>query len=92
MQAISTNNTLVFSRSFTTLALITAWAFLFCYFGERLTSHFQSLSDEIYDCNWHEFPIELKKCLISMLTIAQKPIYLRGFAQFRCSHEIFASV
>lgn len=54
--------------------------FLYCYFGKVATDSYGKMADCLYEINWYEHPIELQKCLIIMITNAQKPLQYRGLS------------
>lgn len=56
------------------------------------TSFFEKMSDSLYECNWHELPIEMQKPLILMIQNTQKPIYFSGFEVILLKLETFCEV
>lgn len=63
------------------LIAFVVWTYLFYFFcdcGEEVGGRFEGICDTIYDCPWHEMPIKLRKCLIIMMRISQKPITREG--------------
>lgn len=42
--------------------------------------------------SWHLMPIEVSKKLPTMLAMARRPIYLRGFLNMQCTHIFFQAV
>lgn len=52
--------------------------FLYCYFGKVATDSFSSMADCLYEANWHELPIELRKDIGLMLAHSQIPIHYHG--------------
>lgn len=71
---------------------MTAIAFVFCHFGERVTSEIETINAIIYNCDWHIFTVEMKKCLIIMMQIAQKPVYIHSYPPILCTHDVFKKV
>lgn len=68
------------------------WLFLFCYFGDEVTSRFIEISDLTYDCPWHLYPNKLRKNFKLMMLVAQKPVYLEGIAGIKCTRIMFKKV
>lgn len=68
------------------------WLFLFCFLGEMVTSRFRNVDDALYECVWYLYPMEIRKKFPIMILISQEPVSLRGFANFRCTHEAFNKV
>lgn len=66
--------------------------FLFCHFGERVTSEIDTINATIYNYDWQYFTLEMKKCLIIMMQIAQKPVYVKSYARILCTHDVFKKV
>lgn len=50
--------------------------FVFCLYGDRLTSEGFAIHNEIYFTNWYEWNQEAKMFLKFMLQQAQQPIYM----------------
>ena len=63
--------------------------FLFCTFGDCITQRFVDIGNEFYKLNWYNLPLGEQKNLPKMIALSQKCIYLRGFADTRCTHETF---
>lgn len=67
--------------------------FGYCYYGQHLTSSFETIERTIGDMAWYLMPIEVQKKLPSMLLISQKPVYMKGvFTSIKCSYEFFLNV
>lgn len=64
----------------------------FCYFGHEVTVGFETVYDSIYQCSWDEFPVEIQKIQAVMIMNAQKPVYIQGFMNTKCSREMFKKV
>lgn len=59
------------------LIFFTIWLFLFCFFGDEVSVRFIEVNDAIYDCCWHQYPIELRQYFPFIMRSAQNPIYMR---------------
>lgn len=57
-----------------------------------MTSRFVTISDLIYECNWHLYPPELRRFIQFMMVSAQKPIHLRGICNIHSDQENFKKV
>lgn len=68
------------------------WLFVICYFGDEVTSHFDSINDAAYQCEWHSFNSKMQKHLQIMICTAQKAVYIGHFGQVHCTRGIYASV
>lgn len=69
---------------------ITTW-YVFCHFGDRVT-HFEAISTEVYQLNWYMLPLDVQKHLPMVIALAQKRVYVRGFADTRSTQEVFMKV
>lgn len=66
--------------------------FCYCYFGEKTSESFQLMSECLYECNWPDLPIKLKKHIVIMMLRGQKPIYYHGFKMVTLNLETFKKV
>lgn len=66
--------------------------FFYCYFGQRLTSAFGEISDSVYGISWYLLPIEMQSILPAMMPMAQRSVYIRGFANIECTHRFYRKV
>lgn len=69
-----------------------SWLFVICYFGDEVTIHFDGVGNDVYQCNWYEFPLKMQKCMPMKITLAHKPVYIGSFVQIHCTREIFKRV
>lgn len=60
--------------------------------GDTITNRFERVSNSVYSCRWVELSPKLRKYAKTMLIVAQKPIYIQGFGNVRCTRETFKSV
>lgn len=66
--------------------------FLFCFFGQRLSSNFDDLNDSFYDCEWYRFAVKSRKFLHAILLATQYPVRIRGFGRYSCTHDTYKRV
>lgn len=66
--------------------------FVICELGQRLTNTFDSFNDTLYQSNWYSFPIEIRRTFTIVLTNAQKPVIVQGYASTFCVREYFRLV
>lgn len=74
------------------LAVGTGSLYLFCNFGKLATQSFQQMSDCVYNSNWQQFDIDLKKWMIFMIKNAQKPLHFHGYGMLILNLETFTQV
>lgn len=66
--------------------------FFFCELGEMVTDQFHQFSDELGQCSWYLFPIELQRMLVTFMVNAQQPVIIHGFGNTLCTREAFKLV
>lgn len=65
--------------------------FIYCDFGERVCSGFNEIHTGVEECDWYQFPIEMQRMLLIIMTI-DEPIVLNGFANVVMTRETFKKV
>lgn len=63
-----------------------------CFFGDEVTSGFNEINNSIYLSSWNECPLKLQKHLPTIMIIAQKPVYIYGYMNTRCTLEVLQKV
>lgn len=69
------------------ISSVMAWLFSFCTFGNSWTVRFCQLDGMIFEGPWYLLPIDMQKKLPLMIMVAQKPVYMKRFAEFQCTRE-----
>lgn len=69
-----------------------ASCFVFCYFGEQLTTECSGIERSINETFWYLMPIQVTKKLPTMIAMTQRPICIKGFAKISCTYEFFKRV
>lgn len=72
------------------IALITV--FIACELGQRMNDAFDRIGFTIERSNWYLFPIEVKRMLPMIMSIAQQPVELECFGSITCTREVFRKV
>lgn len=49
-----------------------------CYFGKMATDSYENMAASSYDFDWHEFPVDLQKYWLRILSNAQIPLNYRA--------------
>lgn len=65
---------------------------LYCYFGKLATESHVRLADCIFESNWQDLPIDLRKYMILMIVNMQKPHHYHGFGIANLDLETFRKV
>lgn len=75
--------------------LIGAVAFyicVLCLIGDNVTTRYQEVNEALWSCPWLEFPHKIQKTFPLILSLTQKPIYMEGFMNVRCTREVMNAV
>lgn len=64
----------------------------FCYFGDDVTTGFESIEDSIYQCSWEEFPMDTQKIYTILMIHSQKSVYIEAYMNSQCTREVFQKV
>ena len=63
-----------------------------CECGEMLTTRFNELGDQLCQCNWYLFPVEMQRMFVIVVVDAQQPTIIRGFDNAPCARDTFKKV
>lgn len=66
--------------------------YIFCHFGDQVTQRFEMIGDNVYQLAWYMLPLDVQKQLPMVIALAQKRVYVRGFADTRSTREVFLKV
>lgn len=71
--------------------LLGAWSFVmiffFCEFGAMVTNQFNRFNEELDQCDWYLFPVELQRTLLIVMINTQNPIIIRGYGNTLCTRD-----
>lgn len=74
----------------------TAWTLLtifsVCELGEKVTHHFNVFNEKVCNCDWYLFSHEMKRIFLIVLSGAQQPAVIQGYANTVCTRDAFKSV
>lgn len=79
---------LLFSCGYFALGLV----LIACELGQRMADAFEKLHNTIDQWDWYLFPLEIKRILIMVIAIAQKPVSVECFGSIACTRETFKDV
>lgn len=71
--------------------VFTIWIYLVCSFGNQVTDRLIEINDMMFGCAWYQYPIELRRSQLMMMS-AQRPIYIEGFPNSKCTLDTFKEV
>lgn len=66
--------------------------FFFCELGEQMTNQFDAFYDELNQCQWYSFPIELQRMMTTVILNAQQSAIIGGFGNTLCTRFSFNKV
>lgn len=66
--------------------------FVFCYFGKLTTECSVDMAACVCHLNWYKFDSDLKKCLILIIQMGQRPLTYEGYGVFTLNLETFTQV
>lgn len=66
--------------------------FCVCEFGQRVNGHFETFDNEVGQCRWYLFPLELQQMLVIATMNTQQPVMIQGFGNIPCTRESFKMV
>lgn len=66
--------------------------FVACELGQRITNAFDEIGDHLYQCDWHLFPIEIRRLTVILLCVLQQSILIQCFGSIFCTREVFKKV
>lgn len=74
----------------------TFWSFIsiffFCELGEQVTSRFEQFNDELDQCCWYLFPIDLQRMIPTVMANTQDNTIIHGFGNTLCTRLSFNKV
>lgn len=73
--------------------LLASWSFgpvyIYCEFGTAVTTEFAKFDDELYQCKWYSYSIEIQKMMLIFIAETQDPVFIRGFCNIVCIRDSF---
>lgn len=91
-KSVFVNDWMMACRSTLTMGAVLVWFFIICETGNDITHRFSRVGDSIYNCAWYNLPLKLKKYIPTMIAITQKPLFVQGFGNIRCTRETLKTV
>lgn len=68
------------------------WLFIYCYFGDQVTSQFNNIVDSFYSIDWYLLPLNIQKDLPLVIFAADSKVHIKGFGTTSCTRETFKKV
>lgn len=72
------------------------WSFIvifgYCELGELLSAEFIKFDDELCQCKWYLFPIEVKQIISIFMGETQQLTVFRGYGNIECTRQSFKEV
>lgn len=78
------------------IQVLVFWAFvlifLFCEFGGMVNNQFEVFNEELEQCAWYSFSIEMQRIFVILTVNAQQSTFLQGYANVVCVRPTFKTV
>lgn len=74
------------------VALVMVWLYVYCSFGQLITSKCEQISDIAYESTFYHYPIDLRIFTLMAIGRAQKPFYITGYKITQCSLHSYRRV
>lgn len=74
------------------IANVMTWPYLCCRYASFTVDRISSLGEDVYDLNWYEYPIELRKYFVMIIARSQTPIEFTGLGLIYCNLNRFGKV
>lgn len=72
--------------------LIIVWLFIYCFFGQLITTKCAKVAEYAYGSAFYKYPLHLQMHTLFTLQRAQRPFYITGFTLAKCSLDSFTKV
>lgn len=79
-------------RAISCLVIVMNIPSVLCLTGDDVRAQFEMVNDLFDECGWYEFPLNTQKLLPMMLIMIQKPVYIQGYMNTRCTRDAFKTV
>lgn len=66
--------------------------FFFCESAQQITAQFDEINDDIYQSNWHSYPLDVQKIILTVMIGTQQEIAVQGFGNLVFTRESFKRV
>lgn len=74
------------------ISLVIPVQYIFCHIGDILTQSYEDVGTIAYNLDWHLYPLDAQKCILLMMKLSERKLYLKGFGGIGCTREIFKQV
>lgn len=91
-QAIDLGSRLDVLRLIIMLLFVVVYIVFLCLVGDTATTRFEDINTTLWSCSLTQFPLHIQKTLPTILAATQKPIYMKGFMNVRCTREVLKVV
>lgn len=68
--------------------------FFLCELGEMVTNQYEGFNVELYQCDWHLYPIGMQQVFVTFMSCTQHPVFIHGYGNIltQCTRETFKKV
>lgn len=72
------------------------WSFvfvsLFCELGEMTLERYEKVDQQLFNCKWYKFPIEIQRMLVIVIANSQQPVTICGYGNIVCTRDALKKV
>lgn len=72
--------------------MVVSVLYIFCHIGDILTQRYEDVGTITYNLDWHLYPLDAQKCMLLMMKLADRKVYLKGFGGIGFNREVFKQV
>lgn len=65
---------------------------LFCELGEMISKQYDEVDQQLFECNWYKFPVEIQRMLIIFTANTQQPVRILGYGNVLCTRDTLKKV
>lgn len=73
------------------LVFVLAYMMVMYLIDDRVTTRFDEINAS-FGVSLEDFPIEIQRCLPMILSVIQKPVYIKEFMSVQCTREFLKRV
>lgn len=87
-------NVMEWQQTFLWILLTGLLIFFLFELGEMVTNQYEMLNAELYQCDWHSFPLEMQRMFVTFMTCTQQPVFIHGYGNTltQCTRETLKKV
>lgn len=68
------------------------YVLLLCELGEMVSNAYEKVDQQLFNCNWYQFPTEMQRMLVTAIANIQQPVTIRGYGNIICNRDTLKKV